>query len=92
MATIHDQMKALQQHIARLEKSDDMLLLIQSKAKTEGGRLTQFGKDIVLTCHNNNLKVGEIAKILDVTPSAITQNIAKYGGVIDNSSTSKEKS
>ena len=92
MATIHDQMKALQQHIARLEESDSMLLLIQSKAKTEGGRLTEFGKDFVVGCHKNHLKVGEIAKILDVTSSAITQNIAKYGGVVEKSPTSKEKS
>lgn len=82
MATIHDQMKTLQQQIGRLEESDSLLLLIQGKAKSDGGRLTQFGKDLLLACHNNNIAVGETAKILNVTPSAVTQNIAKISGTL----------
>jgi len=82
MATIHDQIKTLQQQIGRLEESDSLLLLIQGKAKSEGGRLTQFGKDILLACHNNDVSVGETAKILNVTPSAVTQNISKIAGAL----------
>lgn len=90
MASIHDQIRALQQQIGRLEESDNLLLLLQSKAKTEGGRLTQFGKDILLACHNNDVTVTETAKILNVTPSAVTQNVAKINGALEKPQKSKK--
>lgn len=83
MATIHDQLKALHQQINRLEQSDDLILLLQGKAKTDAGRLTPFGKDFLLICHNNDIPVGVIAKILDITSSAVTQNIAKMSGALN---------
>lgn len=92
MASIHDQIRALQQQIGRLEESDNLLLLLQSKAKTEGGRLTQFGKDILLACHNNDVTVTETAKILNVTPSAVTQNVAKINDALEKPQKSKKSS
>ena len=92
MATIHDQIKILQQQIGRLEESDHLLLLIQGKAKSEGGRLTQFGKDILLACHNNDVSVSETARILNVTPSAVTQNVTKIAGTLQKPSKSNKAS
>lgn len=92
MASIHDQIRTLQQQIRRLEESDNLLLQIQGKAKTEGGRLTQFGKDILLACHNNDVTVTETARLLNVTPSAVTQNVAKIDGALTKPPKAKKTS
>lgn len=69
MATIHQQLK-------RLEADADLIYKIRERAKTDGGRLTTFGKNFLHTCVEDEMPNGMIAKILEVTPSAVTQNAA----------------
>lgn len=44
---------------------------------SESGRLTPFGKNFVAICVEAQIPQSEIAKILGVTGSAISQNVAK---------------
>lgn len=70
MATLHQQ-------ITKLQESADMLEEIQAMAKTNGGRLTDFGKNLLHVCTENKMQVTKIAKLLNVTPAAVTQNQSK---------------
>ncbi len=69
--TLHAQIK-------KLEADANLIYTIRSTAKTTGGRLTTCGNDLVFTLLKNGVKQSEIAKILDVTPSAIAQQAAKF--------------
>ena len=82
MATIHDQIKVLQRKAEELAASEERLDLLRLKAKSDGGRLTQFGKDILLACQNNEFPVGETAKLLGITSSAVSQNAARMRGAL----------
>jgi DNA-binding MarR family transcriptional regulator len=70
MATLHQQ-------IRELESDAEIVRSIRADAKTDGGRLTPFGKDILHACVNNNIPNSQIASILGITSSAVSQNIKK---------------
>lgn len=77
MPTISRQMKKL------LEDETELLHTLRDKSKTEGGRLTGFGKELLLLCADNDVQPATIAKILDITSAAVSQNISRREG--DNS-------
>lgn len=70
-------MATLQQQLKRLEKDADLVIGLRDAAKTNGGRLTPLGKDLLHALVNNEFPNGEIAKLLDITPSAVSQAAAK---------------
>lgn len=65
----------IQQDIEHLEARTKILDSILSVAKTTGGHISEDGKNLVYILKNAGLKKSEIARILDVTPAALT----KYG-------------
>ena len=69
MATIHQQLK-------KLEADADYIYKLRERAKTDGGRLTNFGKNFLHICVEDEMPNSLIAKFLEVTPSAVTQNAA----------------
>lgn len=75
-------MKGLQASIKRLETSDELLLLFRTHAKTEGGRLTEFGNDLVHASLKAGIRCTDIAKFLEVSTSAISQKRAMLDDVI----------
>jgi DNA-binding MarR family transcriptional regulator len=70
-------MATLQQQLKRLEKDADLVTTLRGACKSDGGRLTALGKDVLHALVNNNYSQAEIAKLLDVTPSAVNQNASK---------------
>lgn len=65
----------IQKEIERLEEKENILDLILSVSKTNGGRISEDGKNLYFILKNAGLKKSEIARVLDVTPGALT----KYG-------------
>ncbi len=63
----------LERQIQALEKKANTLERIVSVAKTSGGRISDDGKNLYYILRNAGLKKSEIAKILDVTPAALTK-------------------
>lgn len=70
MATIREQLK-------KLEADANLVDTLRTMGKTDGGKLTEFGKDFVHACVKNKVQNSVVAKILDVTPSAISQWASK---------------
>lgn len=62
----------IQKQIEELEAKAKVLELIVSVAKTNGGRISDDGKNLYHILREAGLKKSEIASILDVTPAALT--------------------
>jgi DNA-binding MarR family transcriptional regulator len=70
-------MATLAQQIRELESEADVIRSLRADAKTDTGRLTPFGKDLLHACMNNKIPNGQIASLLGITASAVSQNIKK---------------
>lgn len=66
-------MATIRQQLEKLEAEAELVDIIRSRGKSEGGKLTDFGKDFVHICVEHGIPNGETAKILDVTTGAISQ-------------------
>jgi hypothetical protein len=62
----------IQKELERLEKKEKILDLILSVAKTSGGHISDDGKNLYFILRKAGLKKSEIARVLDVTPAALT--------------------
>ena len=77
MADIEKPLRQLRLAVRKIEAEAQLLEGLRDYAKSESGRLTPFGKNFVAICVEAQIPQSEIAKILGVTGSAISQNVAK---------------
>lgn len=77
MSTLNMQIRQLQSAVKKLEGEASQIEAIRVYAKTDGGRLNDFGRNMIHICLDAKIPQSEIAKILGVTDSAISQNVAK---------------
>lgn len=63
----------IQKQIADLEGKVEILEGIIDIAKTSGGRISDDGKNLIYILRKANMSKTDIAKLLDVTPSALTK-------------------
>lgn len=75
--TFQKQLAALKEELA---ESKTLLQAIHTRAVSDGGKLTAFGEDLVHTCVKHGMPTGEIAKLVGVTPSAISQRAKQLLG------------
>jgi hypothetical protein len=64
-------------HLKSLERQADLVSELREYAKTEGGRLKLFGRELVRLARQNDLKQAFIAKLLDISPGAVSQHYKK---------------
>lgn len=65
--------KEMRKQLRVVEKEFDILLRLRAEAKTEGGRLTEFGQLIVSAGREANVPQELLAKLLDLSPGAVSQ-------------------
>jgi transcriptional regulator len=63
----------IQRQVEALEEKGAILDRIISIAKTDTGRITNDGKNLYHILRTAGLNKSEIARVLDVTPSALTK-------------------
>ena len=63
----------LQKQINDLQNKSDVLEKIISVAKTDGGRISEHGKNLYFILRQAGMTKSSIAKVLDVTPSALSK-------------------
>jgi hypothetical protein len=63
----------IQKQLEALEEKGMILDRIVSIAKTDTGRITDDGKNLYHILRQAGLNKSEIARVLDVTPSALTK-------------------
>jgi len=64
-------------HLKSLERDVDSLAELRRLSKTEGGRLTDVGRDFLRFAKRMELKQSFVAKLLDITPGAVSQHYTK---------------
>jgi hypothetical protein len=64
-------------HLKSLERKANLVSKLRERAKSEGGRLTLFGRELVRLAKQNDLKQSFIAKLLDISPGAVSQHYNK---------------
>ncbi len=69
----HMVMSPLERQIKALEDRVKILDSIVEFAKTPGGRITDDGKNLYYILRKSGLKKSQVAKILQVTPAALTR-------------------
>lgn len=63
--------------IIQLQESHEDLEMIRSMTKTEGGRLSALGQELMKTCLKNQVPQAKISKLLGVSSAAVSQQVAK---------------
>ena len=67
----------IRMHLKALEKDAELVSELRQHAKTEGGRLSLFGREIVRLAKQNDIKQAFVAKLLDITAGAVSQHYNK---------------
>jgi Mn-dependent DtxR family transcriptional regulator len=67
----------IRMHLKSLEKQADLIEELRDMTKSEGGRLTHFGREFIRIARQNELQQSFVAKLLDITPGAVSQNYNK---------------
>ena len=76
--------KIILRQVRLLEVDADLLATLRGYVKNENGtRLNEFGKAILRAAFEsqnseNKVKAADIAKLLDITPGAVSQHYAKF--------------
>jgi hypothetical protein len=64
-------------HLKSLERQVDLVSVLREHAKTEKGHLTLFGRELLQLARQNDLKQAFVAKLLDISPGAVSQHYHK---------------
>jgi hypothetical protein len=67
---IRKQLKVLEDWAAPLE-------VLREAAKTDGGRLTAYGREFIALNKRHGVRQVDVAKMLDITPGAVSQHYNK---------------
>jgi hypothetical protein len=61
-------------HLKSLEKQAKLVGDLRELAKSEGGRLTLFGRELVRLAKQNEVQQSFVAKLLDISAGAVSQH------------------
>ena len=68
----------IRRYLKRMEKEVSLIAELRELSKTDGGRMTYFGKHfIALLRDKTDAKQAFIAKLLDISPGAVSQHFNK---------------
>lgn len=67
----------IRQHLKSLELDVDLLAELRRLSKTEGGRLTDVGREFLRFARRMELKQSFVAKLIDITPGAVSQHYTR---------------
>lgn len=66
--------RAVRRWIRELEGIREVIEQLRADAKTDGGKMTQFGRDVLWAAKKNGIKQAHMARLLDITPGAVSQH------------------
>jgi len=67
---IRKQLKVIELQLALLDEFRDL-------AKTEGGRMTEFGRAFIAAAKDAEVKQAFVARLLEISPGAVSQHFNK---------------
>jgi len=72
-----DAAKTIRNKLREIENELALIESLRMAAKTEGGRLSAFGRDLLKAAKVAGVKQAFMAKLLDITPGAVSQHYNK---------------
>ena len=69
--------KMVRRHLRNLEKNAGLVEEFRGLAKTEGGRLTPFGRGVLASAKSNGVKQAIVARLFDISAGAVSQHYNK---------------
>jgi hypothetical protein len=72
-----DAAKIIRRKLKELEGELSLLSGLREHAKTDGGRMTPFGRELLVAAKEAGLKQSYVAKLLGITPGAVSQHYNK---------------
>jgi hypothetical protein len=69
--------KLIRRQVRELESEAQLVSELRVLAKTDGGRMTDFGRDIITSAKENGVKQAFVAKLLAISPGAVSQHYSK---------------
>ena len=73
---MNTQAKVIRRYLKEIESKAALIEIFRAHALSEGGRLTQFGRDVVVAGKNSNVKQSVLVELLGISASAISK---RYG-------------
>lgn len=70
-------MASLYEELIQNSEGGIFLHELRARAKSDGGKLTDFGKDFMIICLKHEMPQNLIANFLDITPGAVSQWASK---------------
>lgn len=67
---IRKQLRAIELKLALIDELRDL-------AKTEGGRMTDFGRALIAAAKDAGVKQAYVARLLEISPGAVSQHYNK---------------
>ena len=72
-----DAPKIIRKKLREMESEINVATWFVDETKTEGGRMSPFGREVLQAAKRAGLKQSQIAKFLKLTPGAVSQHYAK---------------
>ena len=66
--------KIIRAQVKELENQAELIELIRASSKTEGGRMTQSGREFIAWAKKWELRQTDVAKILDISAGAVSNH------------------
>lgn len=69
--------KTIRRLVKLLESEAGLVEELRAHAKTDGGRMTEFGRDFIACCRRADVKQAFVARLLDISAGAVSQHYSK---------------
>lgn len=74
---MHQAGSIIRKQLKALESELDLLAELRHLSKTEGGRMTEFGRAIIAASKDAKVKQSFVARLLQISPGAVSQHFNK---------------
>ncbi len=68
---------AIRRRLKEVEAALALLSTLREEAKTEGGRMTAFGRDVLVAARDAGVKQSFMARLFDISPGAVSQHYGR---------------
>lgn len=72
-----DAPKIIRKKLREMENELALIEKLRAESKTDGGRMSPFGRDLLKAAKSAGLKQAFMARLLDITPGAVSQHYSK---------------
>ena len=69
--------RIIRRQLKAIEGQLELLDTLRDLAKTDGGRMTEFGRALIAAAKDAEVKQAYVARLLEISPGAVSQHYSK---------------